>query len=331
LPTTNNIEDLTATINFENGFNEALIYVNVVNSGVQRKFTTLVFSNVYRQKGANINGLPAELRTISPNIENIPELTGSENNWLLKFGDLYKDFTDYGDNYPFQSLGIYRFGFDANNQPGEITLLITNQGDANVEIDGINYNPGDTCEIAISGSEFQITLPSNAGFSQNPSDFSQFQEFNLNGIYTESVYEFSIKNNGQTYIIGGLSQVFYRHNFTPLDNLNEAGSTLFKLGSFSLPNFNSPIESLSSPKYLTTYYNNVLTRYNGSQCTSNFIIPDNVFNIRVLGVILLDGSNNESTYVDAEFIDFNDFNPICGEINNEQSNPAWLGVPFEVV
>lgn len=330
LPTTNDIQNLTASINFENGFNEAIIYVDLTNVGAQRKYSTLIFKNILRQKGATINSNPVQLRTINDS-QSIPEVTNLENNWLLRFGDIYQDFTDYNDGYPFQETGNYRFGLDVNNQPGELVLMVTNLGDASVEIDGIIYNPGDVYEVAINSSNFQITLPSNAGFSQEPSDFSQFQEFNENGIYTTSVYDFAIKNNGQTYFQSGFPEVFYRHNFTPLDDSGNAGSNVFKLGPFELENFSSLLQSLSSPKFLATSYNNILTRYNGGACTDSFANPDNLFNIRVLGIILLDGSNNVTTYTGAEFMSENQFNPICGEFTTNTDTPKWKGVEFDII
>jgi len=124
--------------------------------------------------------------------------------------------------------------------------------------------------------------------------------------------------------------VFYRHNFTPLDATNETGSNILNFGPHILDNFDTQLQSLAEPRYLTTYYNNILTRYNGGECTDSFEVPNNQFNLRVLGFILLDGSNNLSTYSDAEFIPLSEFDPICGEFHNEVSDPNWRGVEFDL-
>ena len=328
--TTQNLTELTASINFDFGYSEALIYVNVLDPGVQRKFTTLIFNDIYRQKGANINGNPVELRTVSYSDGNIPELDETKNNWLLRFGDTYKDFTNYDDGYPFQPVGIYKYGIDFNGVPVEFTLLVTNEGESAVQIDGQTYNPGEVYETIINSAEFQLTLPSNAGFSQDPSEFSEFQEFNSNGIYTETVYSFAIRNNGQTYFsFDNEETVYYRHNFTPTDQFNDPNNE-FQLGLHNLSNSPSQIQSFADPQYLATRYTDVLTRYNGGECTDGFVAPDNVLNIRVLGLILLDGSGNQSQYSSSEFISLSEFEPICGEFNNTPTEPNWRGIPFDI-
>lgn len=319
------IESLSVSINFDEGYSEALLYVNQIEAGIQRKYTNIVFRDIFRQKGSNIDNKPIQLRSVNYNQGVNTILTDEQNNWLLRFGDTYSDPTDYEDNYPFP---IYKWGLDLNGNPGELTMLIENSGEVAIDYEGETYNPGEFIKLPITSNDFQVLLPSNAGLVQEESEFSEFDDFTSDGVLTESIYSFRVLNSGQTFFFNGENQ-FYSHNFSPL-NEQDAVEDIFNFGTHNLVNQDSPVAALANSLYMANKYDGALTRYNGGQCTSSFNFPSNVFNIRMLGFILLDANDNFTEYAGTEFIELSDFNPICGELFDGQSDPDWRGVEFEI-
>ena len=330
MPELLSIENATHLVNYESGYSDAVLYVTEQPSPLRRRFTNVILKDVFRQKGMSVENKPLELRTVEY-LSGSPPFSENENNWLLKFGSLYRDITNYNDNYfPYiQNIGsLYKFGIDFDGNSGELTLVVTNEGEAPVEINNNTYNPGENFEININTSNFQLSLPSNSNFQQDLNDFSTFSNSLVSGVYQDSLYSFKIRNNG---IINNSQSGFYTHNFTPSDENGFPDNNVISLGLHSLVNFEDTLEAASSPLYLSSSYANVLTRYDGNSCTNVFSESNGTVDIRILGCILLDANNSISNYTSSSFISMEDFNPTCGELNESTGNPLWNGVQFELI
>lgn len=310
-----------------NGYQYAMLYLPDNSLIITRRYSNLIFKNFYRQKGPTTNGY-AEFR--SPVYNDIPQtLSTAQNNWLIKFGDVYQDDSSNEENgnaeanYP--DFPFYRFGNDAQGNPVDLKLLITNSGEYDIIYNGQIYAAGQEWEIDITGNDFQIQLPSNSNLIEVGEIIPQTGTEAQQRLYADSVYTFKIKLSSPGYENAD-GDIVYTHGFEFLNSTNNE----YTLGTFSLVNYGNSFQSLLNPRYLTSYYTNAATRYNGSACGVAFNQEANIFNVRMLGFILLDSREPITSYGGHEFIALNEYNNTCGGANTNYTSPTWLGVDFEI-
>jgi hypothetical protein len=305
----------------------ALMYVEPNSLAINRRWTTLNLGSFYRQKGPSPSGY-MQLR--SPVSSEIPQdLNDSQNGWNLKYGNVYNDNTSNEDNgfasANYEGFPLYRFGPSFQGSQNDIVMEVTNNGEYDILWDESVIQPGDMFEIPVLGNNYEITLPSNANLIEAGETIPQTGVAAQERLYADSQYTMSIKYNNPGYTNPDGDQVF-SHGFT----LQNGGEGQISIGNFQFTNYGNVYESQINQDYLTSYYISAETRYNGYSCTDAFNGPENVYNIRMLGAILLDDTSPITTYGGFEFIKLEEFSSVCGGANTSYLSPLWLGIPFEI-
>ena len=308
-------------------FEYALMYVTNNLLTINRRWTTMNFGEMYRQKGPVVGGY---LQLRSPVSSEIPQtLSDTQNSWSIKYGNVYNDNTSSEANgyaeVNYSGFPLYRFGPAFGETEDDMILKVTNNGEYDILWDGGIVPPGNTFDIPITGNEFEISLPSNSNLIEAGEVIPQTGENAQERLYADSLYSMSLKYNSPGYTNPDGDQV-YSHGFT----LQGGSGGQISIGDFSLKNYGNIFESQINKDYLASYYVSASTRYNGSSCTNGFSGPENIYNIRMLGYILLDDTEPTTAYGGFEFIKLNDFSPVCGEGNTSYTSPLWMGIPFEV-
>lgn len=308
-------------------FQNALMYVEDNSLSINRRWTSINFGCFYRQKGPTTTGY-VQLR--SPVSSEIPQTLDSiQNSWAIKYGNVYIDNDNNEENgFPeanYESYPTYRFGPSVDDSLDDISLKVTNDGEFDILWDNVIIEPGETFEISVSTPDFEILLPSNSQLIEAGETIPQTGEAAIERLYSQSLYSMSLKYNNAGYSNPDGDSI-YSHGFT-LQNGNDGQ---IELGSFDLTNYGNQFESQLNKDYLTGYYLSASTRYNGSVCANEFSAFENIYDIRILGAILLDDTGPITAYGGFEFIKFDEFNPVCGENNNSYTSPLWSGIPFEI-
>jgi len=311
----------------QGAYKNALMYVENNSLSINRRWTTINFGDFYRQKGPTIGG---QLQLRSPVSSEIPQdLNETQNGWALKYGNVYLENVSNEENgfaeANYDNFPTYRFGPSFNGGLDDISLKITNNGEFDILWDNTLVQPGGTFEVPVSGVDFEISLPSNSQLIEAGEIIPQTGTEAIERLYAQSLYSINIKYNNEGYTNPDGDNM-YSHGFV----LKNGSGGEVEIGTFEFTNYGNVFESQVNKDYLAGYYVSVLTRYNGSLCTNEFSGEENVYNIRVLGAILLDDTESETDYGGFEFIKFNDFNPVCGGANTSYMSPLWTGIPFEI-
>ncbi len=310
------------------------VQIIVLDPPVDRRYTTINFGSIYKQRGSIISG-------IDPNhIENEIELRRIADNqvtntntlyWLVEMGTSYVDNT----NNPMLSESVnyalwpnYYFGVDANGFPAGVALRVTNMGVGEVQHNNTVYGPGESFLVLMARDAATVVLPTNDGFIRSGQVVVTDNMAVSADTFTEARYRFEMAVNIPQLQLSDGSGTAGPHGF----QLKTTGGNPahYLIGEFNLPSYLDVDTANANALALYSTYRNMRTRFDGSTCTNTFAGNNRVRDVRIKGLILLSQNSLSTEYMLHEFGPNDDFNPICFASAGSTGGLAWSSVPFEL-
>ena len=317
-----------------NNMNTNSVEIVVLSPLVERRFSTINFGNIYRQRGSVLSSdtshseTELELRKISDNqTTNTTTLY-----WLVELGTSYIDqynnpLLSESSNYP--AWPNYYFGVDENGNPSQVALKVTNLGIGDVQYGNNTYGPNESFYVTMARDATTIVLPTNDSILY-PGDIITPDNIVVTArTFSESRYAFSLYVSLPQFAIAYGLGTSGPHGFQL--RTDSSFNNLYNIGEFNLPNYRTVSLANANASALYSTYRNVRTRYNGVTCTTSFIGVNNVQDVRVKGLILLSLNSLNTEFVGHEIRPDNQFNPICSSNAGTTGGLAWSSIPFEIV
>lgn len=317
-----------------NNMNTNSVEIVVLSPLVERRFSTINFGNIYRQRGSVLSSdtshseTELELRKISDNqTTNTTTLY-----WLVELGTSYIDqynnpLLSESSNYP--AWPNYYFGVDENGNPSQVALKVTNLGIGDVQYGNNTYGPNESFYVTMSRDATTIVLPTNDSILY-PGDIITPDNIVVTArTFSESRYAFSLYVSLPQFAITYGLGTSGPHGFQL--RTDSSFNNLYNIGEFNLPNYRTVSLANANASALYSTYRNVRTRYNGVTCTTSFIGVNNVQDVRVKGLILLSLNSLNTEFVGHEIRPDNQFNPICSSNAGTTGGLTWSSIPFEIV
>lgn len=318
-----------------NNMNTNSVEIVVLSPLVERRFSTINFGNIYRQRGSVLSSsdnshseTELELRKISDNqTTNTTTLY-----WLVELGTSYIDqynnpLLSESSNYP--AWPNYYFGVDENGNPSQVALKVTNLGIGDVQYGNNTYGPNESFYVTMARDATTIVLPTNDSILY-PGDIITPDNIVVTArTFSESRYAFSLYVSLPQFAIADGLGTSGPHGFQL--RTDSSFNNLYNIGEFNLPNYRTVSLANANASALYSTYRNVRTRYNGVTCTTSFIGVNNVQDVRVKGLILLSLNSLNTEFVGHEIRPDNQFNPICSSNAGTTGGLAWSSIPFEIV
>jgi len=317
-----------------NNMNTNSVEIVVLSPLVERRFSTINFGNIYRQRGSVLSSdtshseTELELRKISDNqTTNTTTLY-----WLVELGTSYIDqynnpLLSESSNYP--AWPNYYFGVDENGNPSQVALKVTNLGIGDVQYGNNTYGPNESFYVTMARDATTIVLPTNDSILY-PGDIITPDNIVVTArTFSESRYAFSLYVSLPQFAIAYGLGTSGPHGFQL--RTDSSFNNLYNIGEFNLPNYRTVSLANANASALYSTYRNVRTRYNGVTCTTSFIGVNNVQDVRVKGLILLSLNSLNTEFVGHEIRPDNQFNPICSSNAGTTGGLTWSSIPFEIV
>lgn len=317
-----------------NNMNTNSVEIVVLSPLVERRFSTINFGNIYRQRGSVLSSdtshseTELELRKISDNqTTNTTTLY-----WLVELGTSYIDqynnpLLSESSNYP--AWPNYYFGVDENGNPSQVALKVTNLGIGDVQYGNNTYGPNESFYVTMARDATTIVLPTNDSILY-PGDIITPDNIVVTArTFSESRYAFSLYVSLPQFAITYGLGTSGPHGFQL--RTDSSFNNLYNIGEFNLPNYRTVSLANANASALYSTYRNVRTRYNGVTCTTSFIGVNNVQDVRVKGLILLSLNSLNTEFVGHEIRPDNQFNPICSSNAGTTGGLTWSSIPFEIV
>lgn len=311
------------------------VQIIVLDPPVDRRFTTINFGDIYKQRGSIISGTDSdhsetelELRRISDN----QVTNGTTLYWLVELGTAYVD--EYNNPMVSESANYglwpnYYFGLNENGMPANVTMRVTNRGIGDVQYGNNTYSTGQHFYVTMARDATTITLPTNDGL-RNAGDILLPDNITLTAnTFCESKYEFSLSVAlPQFQLTNGLG-TSGPHGFQL--STTSSSINLYPIGDFVLPNYRTVSMANANALALYSTYSNMRTRFDGSMCTTSFQGNNKVHSVRIKGLILLSLNSLNTSLIAHELRSNDDFNPICSASAGNSGGMAWASVPFEIL
>lgn len=311
------------------------VQIIVLDPPVDRRFTTINFGNIYKQRGSIISGADSdhsetelELRKISDN----QVTNGTTLYWLVELGTAYVD--EYNNPMVSESANYelwpnYYFGLNESGMPANVAMRVTNKGIGDVQYGNNIYSTGQHFYVAMARDATTITLPTNDGL-RNAGEILFPDNITLTAnTFCESKYEFTLSVAlPQFQLTDGLG-MSGPHGFQL--STTSSSSNLYPIGDFVLPNYRTVSIANANALALYSTYNNMRTRFDGSTCTTSFQGNNKVYNVRIKGLILLSLNSLNTSLITHELKLNDDFSPICSTSAGNSGGMSWISVPFEIL
>lgn len=299
-----------------------VIDLTIQDPPVARRYTTLNFGRIFKQRGSQISNLNLSqeqylhLKVIS----DTHQTRSSSLYWLVELGSIYSDIDD-------TTQSTYTFGVDEQGRPEGVELKVTNTGSGAITYGGNSYNVGESFFVVLERGATTITLPSNDGYQPSGTILSQDNTFLSEDTFTLSKYKFEMIVDIPPVHIQSSEQTYGAHGFV-LKTESSDPNTYF-IGDFELQNYSSPNEAFDEPLGLYSSYSRIRTRYNGSTCTNSFDSQNNVRDAMIHGIIFLSQNSLNTDYVAHNILPMNGRASVCGITSGVEGGSTWISIPFE--
>jgi hypothetical protein len=188
---------------------------------------------------------------------------------------------------------------------------------------------GSTFNILLGRDATTITLPTNNGLQPAGSTLASDNITLEDDTFVESKYKFELYASIPEFNIVGTSQTSGPHGFQ-LKTFSDEPNTYF-IGEFTLSGHSTTAQATNNALALFSSYSNMRTRFDTTTCTTTFMGPNKVHNVRMHGLILLSQNSLASDYMTHEIGLRDDFTPICGASTGNLNNLPWISIPFEIL
>jgi hypothetical protein len=311
------------------------VQIVVLDPPVDRRFATINFGDIYKQRGSIISGndpehdeSEIELRRISDN----QNTDTSTLYWLVELGTAYIDENNnplVSESANYAAWPNYSFGLGSNGLPAYVSMRVTNRGEGDIIYNNVTYRNGQSFFVLLARDATTMVLPTNSGI-RYAGDVLLPDNITLTAnTYCEARYEFTLSVTlPQFQLTDGLG-MSGPHGFQL--KTTSMSSNLYPLGEFVLPNYRTTSLANANASALYSKYSNMRTKYNGSTCTNTFEGNGMVHDVRIKGLILLSRNSLNTDLISHEIGPDGNFNPICSSTAGNSGGMAWTSIPFEIV
>jgi len=311
------------------------VQILIQDPPIARRFTTIDFGRIFKQRGSVLSGYDpnhTEQELYLMSIADGQTTTTFSLYWLVEMGTIYTDQQNtagISESLNYADWPTYYFGVDSIGNDSGVVLKVTNQGAGEITYNGSIIPAGSTFNILLGRDATTITLPTNNGLQPAGSTLASDNITLEDDTFVESKYKFELYASIPEFNIVGTSQTSGPHGFQ-LKTFSDEPNTYF-IGEFTLSGHSTTAQATNNALALFSSYSNMRTRFDTTTCTTTFMGPNKVHNVRMHGLILLSQNSLASDYMTHEIGLRDDFTPICGASTGNLNNLPWISIPFEIL